>query len=375
MIPLCEPYLTERELAYVGDCVTSTWISSNGEYITRFEAGLAEYLGAKHVVACNCGTSAIHIALALAGVKPGDEVLVPTVTFIAPVNAVRYAGAFPVFLDCDEYCNLDVQSVRDFLREECAIRDGVTVNKQTARPVTALIPVHVFGTSVDMDPLAELAEEYRLALVEDASESLGSTYKGRKCGALAPIACLSFNGNKIVTSGGGGAIVTNDDTVAKQARYLTTQAKEPGIEYIHNAVGYNYRMNNLLAALGLAQFESLEERLAKKRGNLALYEQALGADRFLQQPAWSDSNRWFYGFLCADKAEKTSLLGACAAADIQVRPLWYPNHLQRPYLDAQAYRIEAALDYYDRLVNLPCSVGLTEDQLATVVSVVKSVTG
>ncbi len=294
---------------------------------------LADYIGVKHAVACNCGTSAIHISLMLSGVQPGDEVIVPTVTFIAPVNAVRYVDAWPVFVDCDEYCNLDVEAVRRFLAEECTVRDGRDdQSRSRAGGVAAIVPVHVFGTSVDMDPLLELAAEYGLAVVEDASESLGSLYKGRKCGGLAPIGCLSFNGNKIVTTGGGGAILTNDDAVARQARYLTTQAKEDGVEYIHNSVGYNYRMNNVLAAIGLAQLETLDERARHQARQLRPVRAGLGSgSALLQQPAWSEANRWFYGFLCSSADAKARLMAACAAADIQVRPLWYPNHLQKPY--------------------------------------------
>ena len=243
----------------------------------------------------------------------------------------------------------------------------------SGRRVAAIIPVHVFGTSVDMDPILELAREYHLAVVEDASESLGSLYKGRKCGGLAPIGCLSFNGNKIVTTGGGGAILTNDETVARQARYLTTQAKEDGVEYIHNSIGYNYRMNNVLAALGLAQLETLEERIATKRANFALYEQALGPERLVQQPSWSEANRWFYGYLCSDAGAKARLMAACAAADIQVRPLWYPNHLQRPYRAMQAYQITNAPRFYDTLLNLPCSLSLTPEQIAQVVAIIEQV--
>jgi len=374
MIPLSEPALQGRELVYVTDCLESGWVSSNGEYIGRFERALADYVGVDHVVACNCGTSALHVSLILAGVRADDEVIVPAVTFIAPVNAVRYVGAFPVFIDCDEYCGLDVAAVRRFFCEECTAVDGVAVNRKTGRRVAAVIPVHVFGTPADMDAILDLAGEHNLAVIEDASEALGSVYKGRRCGGLAPIACLSFNGNKIVTSGGGGAILTNDDTIAEGARYLTTQAKETGIEYVHNAVGYNYRMNNVLAALGLAQLETIEQRVPTKRENFALYEQALGpagASRLLQQPAWSDSNRWFYAYLCADASAKDELLRACIAADIQARPLWYPNHLQTPYVGMQAYRIERALWFYERLVNLPCSMTLAHEEIAEVVEVIK----
>ncbi len=365
-IPLSEPALQGKELEYVTECIHSGWISANGKYVWRMEELLADYLGVKHVVACNCGTSAIHISLMLAGVQPEDEVIVPTLTFIAPVNAVRYAGAWPVFLDCDEYCNLDVEDLRRFLAEECEQRDGVPINRSTGRRVSAIIPVHVFGTSADMDSILETADAFHLEVIEDASESLGSLYKGRKCGGLSRIGCLSFNGNKIVTTGGGGAIVTNDEAVAKQARYLTTQAKEDGIEYVHHSVGYNYRMNNILAAFGLAQLESLTERIAVKRNNFALYEQALGPGRLLQQPEWSDSNRWFYAYLCSDADAKERVIGACIEAGIQVRPLWFPNHLQRPYVDCQAYQIDNATGFYERVVNLPCSVTLTPEHIAEV---------
>ncbi len=370
MIPLSEPCLSGRELEYVADCVNSTWVSSNGAYVPRFEKAVADYVGVGFAVACNCGTSALHISLMLSGVRPEDEVIVPTVTFIAPVNTVRYVGAFPVFVDCDEYCNMDVVSVRDFLQKECLVQDRATINKSSGRRVAAVIPVHVFGTPVDMDAISELAEEYGLAVIEDASEALGSKHKGRRCGGLAPMGCLSFNGNKIVTSGGGGAILTNDENIARRARYLTTQAKENGIEYIHGTIGYNYRMNNVLAALGLAQFETLDERLAVKRRNFARYENLLGKDRLIQEPEWSQSNRWFYGYLCADAAEKERVIRACLAAEIQVRPLWYPNHLQQPYLGMQSPQIARAGDMYDRVVNLPCSVSLTEEQIVRVADVV-----
>jgi len=373
MIPLSEPVLQGRELEYVTDCLRSGWISSNGEYIARFEQALADYVGVEHAVACNCGTSALHVSLILAGVRADDEVIVPAVTFIAPVNAVRYAGAFPVFVDCDEYCGIDVDGTRRFLAEECAEIGGVTVNSKTGRRVAAIIPVHVFGTAADMDPILALARDHGLAVVEDASEALGSRYKGRMCGALAPLSCLSFNGNKIVTSGGGGAVLTDDDSLAEGARSLTTQAKEAGIEYLHHRVGYNYRMNNVLAALGLAQMETIDERLVVKRRNFALYEQALaaaGAGRLFGQPASSDANRWFYAYICADAEAKTELLRASIAADIQARPLWYPNHLQRPYVNMQAYGIERAPWFYDRLVNLPCSVTLTQYEISKVAAVI-----
>ena len=376
MIPLSEPVLQGRELEYVGECLRTGWVSSNGAFVLRFEQALAEYVGVRHAVACDCGTSALHVSLLLSGVGAGDEVIVPAVTFIAPVNAVRYVGAWPVFVDCDDFCCMDVAGVRRFLAEACDRVDGATVNRKTGRRVAGIIPVHVFGTPADMDELGALAVENGLAVIEDASESLGSRYKGRMCGSLAPMACLSFNGNKIVTSGGGGAVLTDDDELAAGARSLTTQAKEAGIEYIHHRVGYNYRMNNVLAAIGLAQLETIAERLTVKRENFTLYEQALGpaAVRLLGQPAWSDANRWFYAYLCEDATEKDRLLESCIGAGIQARPLWYPNHLQRPYAEMEAFDVERALWFYDRLVNLPCSVSLTGDQVGQVASVILATT-
>jgi perosamine synthetase len=327
----------------------------------------------EHAVACDCGTSALHVSLLLSGIGADEEVIVPDVTFIAPVNAVRYVGAWPVFVGCDEYCGLDVEAVRRFLEQRCSRQGEITVNRDTGRRVSAIVPVHVFGTAADMDAFGELAAAHDLAIIEDASEALGSTYKGRMCGSLAPLACFSFNGNKIVTSGGGGAILTDDAAVAERARYLTTQAKEPGIEYVHHAVGYNYRMNNVLAALGLAQLETIDERLAAKRDNFRRYERALGpslASRLVGQPEWSDANRWFYGFLCDDSTQKGAVLTACAEADIQARPLWYPNHLQRPYTQMQSFEVGSSLWFYERLVNLPCSVRLTPAQIETVADVI-----
>jgi perosamine synthetase len=378
MIPLSEPAMQGRELEYVSECLRTSWVSSSGEFVARFERALAEYIGVRHAVACDCGTSALHVSLLLSDIGGGDEVIVPDVTFIAPVNAVRYVGAWPVFVGCDDYCCIDVAAVRRFLEQQCDITDGATVDRATGRRVAAIVPVHVFGTAADMDAVHALAAEYGLAVIEDASEALGSVYKGRMCGSLATLACLSFNGNKIVTSGGGGAILTDDDDLADRARYLTTQAKEPGNEYIHHAVGYNYRMNNILAAVGLAQLETIEDRLAVKRSNFLAYERALGPElsaRLIGQPEWSDANRWFYGYVCEDAPQKDALLRASGEAGVQARPLWYPNHLQRPYVGMRTFEVERSVWFYDRLVNLPCSVTLTEEQVGLVADVVKATVG
>jgi aminotransferase in exopolysaccharide biosynthesis len=375
MISLSVPSLKGNELKYVKECLDREWISSVGQYVDTFEHDVADYLGARHAIACVNGTAALHISLLLAGVKPDDEVIVPTITFIAPVNTVTYLGAQPVFMDCDRYCTLDTDKVREFIETECQFDHGVTMNKKTGRRIAAIIPVHVFGTPVDMDPLLQLAEKHNLAVIEDASESLGSDYKGKKTGTLGTLGCLSFNGNKIITTGAGGMIITNDESMAKKAKYLTTQAKEEGIEYIHNEVGHNYRLANVLAAIGVAQMETLETYIAIKRRNFDLYKALLSDTDYtlLDDPPYGQTNKWFYAALCKHKEERKLLLEHLSSKGIQARPLWFLNHLQKPYKHCEAYRIDTSPDLYDRLVNIPCSVSLTEREIREVVAAMKEI--
>jgi dTDP-4-amino-4,6-dideoxygalactose transaminase len=321
------------------------------------------------------GTSALHIALLLAGVQSHDEVIVPTVTFIAPVNAVHYIGAEPLFMDCDDYCTLDIQKTKGFLETHCECKEGITINKKTNRRIAAVIPVHVFGVPVNMDPLLELADRYNIKIIEDATESLGSLYKGKKTGTLGMLGCLSFNGNKIITTGGGGMIVTDNEPLAQRARYLTTQAKEDGMEYIHNEIGLNYRMVNVLAAIGVAQLEEIDTFVSLKRKNFAVYKKALSDTplTLLDEPAYAHSNKWFYAVVCRDIKEKQLLLEHLNSNGVQARPLWFLNHLQKPYIHCQAFAIEKAPHLYDTLVNIPCSVSLTENDIKEVVKAVKEV--
>jgi dTDP-4-amino-4,6-dideoxygalactose transaminase len=270
MIPLSAPSLKGNEWKYVKKCLETEWVSSVGKYVETFEKNVADYLGARYAVACMNGTAALHISLLLAEVKPNDEVIVPTVTFIAPVNAVKYIGAEPLFMDCDDYCTLDIDKTKEFLATHCELKQGITINKKTNRRIAAVLPVHVFGIPVNMDPLLELADRYNIKIIEDATESLGSLYKGKKTGTFGLLGCLSFNGNKIITTGGGGMIITDHEALAKRARYLTTQAKEDGMEYIHNEIGLNYRMVNVLAAIGVAQLEEIDNYVALKRKNFAV---------------------------------------------------------------------------------------------------------
>ena len=374
MIPLSVPSLKGNEWKYVKECLDTEWVSSAGKYVDKFEQDMASYLGAKHAIACMNGTSALHISLMLADVRPNDEVIVPTITFIAPANAVKYVGADPVFMDCDDYCNIDINKVRLFFETQCDFINGNLINKKSKKRVAAIIPVHVLGTPVDMDPLMELAHRYNVKVIEDATESLGSEYKGVKTGTLGLLGCLSFNGNKIITTGGGGMIITDDEHLAKRARYLTTQAKEEGTEYIHNEIGFNYRLVNVLAAIGVAQLEEIDNYVEIKRRNFNLYKKLLADNSYtiLDEPDYAKSNKWFYAVLCKDKKEKGFLLKHLNNNGVEARPLWFLNHLQTPYAKCQSYKIEKALKMYDTIVNIPCSVNLSEKEIEEVVKVMKN---
>ena len=265
-IPLCVPEIRGNEWRYVKDCLDTGWVSSVGSYVNRFEQMAAERVGVTHAVATVNGTAALHIALQLAGVEPDDEVLVPTLTFIAPANAVRYCGAWPVFVDAEpEYWQMDPAKTAEYLENGCVWRDGALRSRATGRRVRALLPVHVLGHPADVAPLLELARKFNLAVIEDATESLGAAYRDRPVGQWGDIACLSFNGNKLLTTGGGGMILTNNTAWAQRAKYLTTQAKDDPVEYVHGAIGYNYRLTNVQAAMGCAQMELLDEYIVAKR--------------------------------------------------------------------------------------------------------------
>ena len=281
-IPLSAPHIPKAAWRNVRDCLKTGWVSSVGAYVGQFERNMSRRIGAQHAVATVNGTAALHTALLTAGVGEGDEVLVSTLSFIAPANAIRYVGARPIFVDADPvYWQMDVSRVADFLGKECRWKRGGWINRQSGRRVRAILPVHILGHPCDMKPLLALARKYNLAVIEDATESLGSLYGGRPVGSLGDAACFSFNGNKIITTGGGGMMVTNRTRWARQARYLTTQAKTPGLEYIHHHVGYNYRLTNLQAALGCAELDQLDKYIGAKRRIALRYGQGLGRFREL----------------------------------------------------------------------------------------------
>jgi perosamine synthetase len=353
-------------------------VSSVGSFVDRFEQELAAYVGATYGVSATNGTSALHIALLVAGVQPDDEVLVSTLTFIAPVNAIRYVGAWPVFMDAEpDHWQIDPQQVANFLVQECHQVGGELRNKRTGRRVKALLPVHILGHPCDIDSLVEMARHYNLALIEDATESLGAKYQGTMVGHLGDIACFSFNGNKIITTGGGGMIVTDNEAWAKRAKYLTTQAKDAPTEYIHNEIGFNYRLTNIQAAMGCAQLEQLTEYIAAKRHIAHTYNQAfkdLAGIEPMDKAEWASSVCWLYTVL-VDKAQygldSRELLSYLAAHNIQTRPLWQPIHLSPAHNNSQVYSGTVAETLYKQALSLPCSVGLSDEACQRVISLVR----
>ncbi len=369
LIPLSIPEIRGNEWQYIKDCLDTGWVSSAGAYVDRFEKDLAEYVGADHGVATVNGTAALHVALQLAGVRAGDEVIVSTLTFIAPVNAIRYVGAWPHFIDAEpDFWQMAPEGVTRFLEGECEQRDGEVYNKETGRRVAAILPVHILGHPVDLDPIAAIAQTYGLPVIEDASESLGALYKGRRTGQFGDIACFSFNGNKLITTGGGGLIATDNAEWAARAKYLTTQAKDDPVEYIHGEVGYNYRLTNLQAAMGCAQLEALDDYIAAKRRIAAFYQEGLAnlpGLTLMPEADWAQSTFWMYTILIDEHVfgmDSRALLNALAETRIQTRPLWQPIHQSPAHRVQTQQSLPVAEGLYRDALSLPCSVGITDDQ-------------
>jgi len=379
-IPLAVPEIRGNEWRYVKECLDTAWVSSVGSYVDRFEQMVAQEAGTKYAVATVNGTSALHIALLVAGVQPEDEVLVSTLTFIAPVNAIRYVGAWPVFIDAEPaYWQMDPARVVEFLERDCRWSDGTLYNRRTGRRVTAVIPVHILGHPVDLDPILAVARKFGLKVIEDATEGLGATYKGSGLGCLGGIGCFSFNGNKIITTGGGGMLVTNNEEWARKAKYLTTQAKDDPIEYVHGQVGYNYRLTNLLAAVGCAQMEQLAAYVAAKRKNAARYTEKLqnlpGIVPMRSAP-WAASTFWMYTILVEEEKfgmDSRQLMHTLGTQKIQCRPLWQPIHQSPAHASKNVVAMPVAEQLARRGLSLPCSVGLTEsDQDRVIAALVES---
>ena len=374
-ILLSEPVIQGNEWKYIKDCLDAGWVSSVGSYVDRFEKMVADYISSKYAVAVVNGTSALHTSLIACGVSPNDEVIVPALTFIAPVNTIRYCCAKPVFMDCDSntLC-LNVGKLEEFI-ECCTMQkdDGYTYNRSTGRRIKAVIPVHIFGHPVDMDDLIKVCKVCNIDIIEDATESIGSEYKGKKTGSFGKAGCFSFNGNKIITTGGGGMIVTDNEVVAKRVRHLTTQAKLDPFEYDHDEIGYNYRLTNIQAAMGVAQMERLEEFINIKRKYAALYRDlfsVIDEIEFLWESPMVRSNFWFYT-IRVPKEHKKPLMEYLLSKGIQVRPIWKLIHTLPMYKDCQSYKIDKAIEVYNTCINLPCSVNLKEEEVRFVVESIK----
>ena len=359
-IPLHEPRFVGNEIKYISDCIDSTFVSSVGMFVGQFEQKIADYTDSNYAIATNNGTSALHISLLLADVGQNDEVITQPVTFVATCNAIRYCGAEPVFIDVDrDTMGLSPSALKYFLENNTTIKNQQCINNITGRIVKACMPMHTFGHPCRIDEIKEICDKYHLFLLEDAAESVGSKYKGRHTGTFGQVGVMSFNGNKIITAGGGGCIITNDKTLAKKAKHLTTTAKVPHKwNFNHDVVGYNYRMPNLNAALLLAQLENLDNFIISKRKLANMYEAFFDDSDyiFVKEPVNSKSNYWLNSILFSDKQQRDNFLDDTNSSGIMTRPIWTLMNKLPMYKDAQCGNLTNAKWLEGRVVNIPSSV-------------------
>lgn len=358
--PLHAPTFIGNEKAYMAECIDTTYVSSVGKFVDRFEQMVAEYTGAKKAVVCVNGTNALHLALLLASVKQNDEIIMQPLTFIATANAISYANAHPVFIDVDrDTMGLSSAKMEEWLSSNAEIRNGESFNKTTGRRIKACVPMHTFGHAVRLDELIAVCKKYNIELIEDAAESLGSFYKGKHTGTFGKIGVLSFNGNKTITTGGGGMLLFNDDALAAHAKHLTTQAKVPHAwEFVHDHIGYNYRMPNINAALGCAQMENLDKFIASKRELATDYKTFFDKQgmNFFVEPAHSQSNYWLNVLITNDKAEREAFLQYTNANGVMTRPIWQLMNKLEMFKQCQCGDLSNAEWLAERVVNIPSSV-------------------
>ena len=382
-IPLSVPNFGPEEAARADEAIRSGWVSTSGARVGEFEGQLAAYVGMPRAVAANAGSSALHLAALAAGIGPGQEVIVPTLTFIAAVSPLtRYVGAEPVFIGCDDSLCIDPDAVEDFCANRCTLKADGLYNDRTGARVTALEVVHVFGNMADMPRLLDIARRYRLTLIEDATEALGTRYTagplaGKFAGTMGDVGCYSFNGNKIITTGAGGMLVSNHPDWAEHAKHLSTQAKADELQFLHDEVGYNYRMTNVQASLGLAQLARLEDFIAVKQARYDQYRRGLDGVRGLRILPFRDeegtvrSNHWFFSLdLRGAGLDRDRFIAGLQARNIQTRPVWALIHEQADYPKNEAYGLDKALGYRAGIVNLPCSTNLTEADCDRVIEAV-----
>ena len=382
MINLSVPNLSMDILDNLKECLESGWVSTGGRFIPEFETKVKNYMKTKFAAGVQSGTAGLHMSLQVLGVQRDEEVFVPTLTFIAAVNPTTYLGASPIFIDCDDSLCMDPLKLEKFCSEECDFKEGVLVNKKTNKKIRALVIVHVFGNMADMEKIMDIAKKYNLKVLEDATEALGTyytegRYKGKYAGTIGDIGVLSFNANKIITTGGGGMVVGDNEELVEKVRFLSSQAKKDTLYFIHDEIGYNYRMLNLQAALGTSQIDQLESFIETKIKNYEIYKEELEKIEGLEILPFVEgirANHWFYS-LKIDKKKygigRDELLQKLVDAGIQTRPIWGLIHQQKPYSTCQSYEIEKALYYYDRILNLPCSSNLTEKEVYQVIEKIK----
>ena len=382
-IPLSVPNLNKKEIVKnLEECLESGWVSTGGRFIPEFEDKVKKYMRIKNAAGVQSGTAGLHLSLQVLGVQRDEEVIVPTLTFIAAVNPVTYLGANPIFIDCDDSLCMDPIKLEKFCSEECDFIDGILVNKKTKRKIKVLVIVHVFGNMADMEKIIDIAKKYNLKVLEDATEALGTyytegRYKGKFAGTIGDLGVLSFNANKIITTGGGGMVVGDNYDLVEKVRFLSSQAKKDPLYFIHDEIGYNYRMLNLQAALGTSQIDELESFIETKTKNYYLYKEAINKIEGLQLLTFRKGirpNYWFYSLIVDEEKyglNKDELLRKLVSENIQTRPIWGLIHQQKPYQEYEAYKMEKALWYYERVLNIPCSSNLTEEEVEIVISKLK----
>jgi perosamine synthetase len=375
MIPLSIPNLVGNEKKYLIQCAETGWVSTAGSFVQKFEKKISKFTGAKYSVACNSGTSALHLALRVINVLPNEEVIVPTVTFIATINTIKYVSANPIFMDCDKNLNLDLDKLIKFLKEETLFNNGYTINKKTKKKIRAIIFVHVNGNLVDFPIVLKELKKRKLVVIEDAAEALGSFYKLKNqkvhAGLIGDIGCLSFNGNKIITAGNGGMLITNNKKYSKFAKFLSTQAIYNQDRYIHSEIGYNYRLSNIAAAIGVAQLEKINFFLKKKIKIYNFYQKAFKNNKkieLISQPKHIN-NYWMISILIKKNKlnmNAVDLLSYLKNKNIQTRTIWWPNHLQKKLLHHQRYRLTFSEKIKKNILNLPCSTSISDYELSKV---------
>ena len=369
MISLAMPNLTGNEKKYLDDCIDTTFVSSVGQYVTKFESMVAEATGSNYAVATSAGTTGLHAALTAVGVKPGDLVIIPTFTFIATANAVAHCGAGPWLMDIDPstWC-LDAELVRTEIEKNCKKKDGLLMHRATGKKVAALMPVYTLGNMPNMKAMRQIADEFGIPLVVDAACAIGAKYEGRDFGSLADLSVLSFNGNKTVTCGGGGAVIGNNEECLAHVRHLTTTARVwPDYEF--DEVGFNYRMTNIQAAVGVAQLERLSNFISTKKYARKYYEEHLSKlkeKKVTFFPTTDGSSCWFSGIVLPEGTDSSTTKEICAklkVSEIEARVFWKPIHLQKPYKDCFASSLKYAEELWERIITLPCSTNITEKEL------------